>query len=302
MRNLIFVSRAGIWAFLMAFSLVFLATFVHAQTATTSAVAQRYHFSFPVVELGNCNSLDECKAYCNEVANQDACTTFAKSHGFYKVPPSAGPSQSVIAAAKTELGCNSAAECKQFCSQEENRTKCEEFAQKYHLGPPPSSNQLSSDILQRAQQILGCSTADECKTFCSEEANHQKCADFAQTVGLQNKPKPIGQPGSSVSGQPKPPTQLPSYCRDLAQRFGSSPAGMEAAKVFYQRNCVLNNLPPTASGGGNFGNPPGGPGQPIPTLRPSGFPGPIPPLSPTGVQGISAINILEIIKSLFGVK
>ena len=42
--------------------------------------AQEDTIVFPVAELGNCESEQECKSYCDDPTNMRACITFAKEH------------------------------------------------------------------------------------------------------------------------------------------------------------------------------------------------------------------------------
>ncbi|MDO8521492.1 MAG: hypothetical protein Q7S52_05250, partial [bacterium] len=37
--------------------------------------------AFPVAELGNCASKEECHAYCDQGENMNQCIAFAKAHG-----------------------------------------------------------------------------------------------------------------------------------------------------------------------------------------------------------------------------
>src|SRR3989338_391085 len=45
------------------------------------AFAQESTITFPVPELGNCTSKEQCKTYCDDPANHDSCIAFAESHG-----------------------------------------------------------------------------------------------------------------------------------------------------------------------------------------------------------------------------
>src|SRR5262245_3524814 len=119
MMKFITINRTGIIAFFAAMILAFV--FSAAAHAQGDDLAKKYNITFPVAELGNCASLDECKTYCAVPANQTACTNFAKSHGFYKAPPT---QSEILAAAQSELGCSTQDECKAFCGLQENWIKC----------------------------------------------------------------------------------------------------------------------------------------------------------------------------------
>jgi hypothetical protein len=152
--------------------------------------------TFPIAELGNCASPSTCKSYCDIEANRDACIAFAKKQGFFKQPQKPNM-DTIINAAKTELGCNSAEACKQFCSQEENRDKCKAFAEKYKLGGP-KQNPGSRPILEKAKEILGCTSEATCKAMCQLPENQQKCSDFAKQAGIGGGVRRVG-PGGCTS-------------------------------------------------------------------------------------------------------
>src|SRR5688572_13740517 len=77
--------------------------------AQESDAAKKHNITFPVMELGGCNSLTECKQFCEDKANQSACTEFAKKKGIYKSKEQR--QQSLIAEAQKALGCSSPESC-----------------------------------------------------------------------------------------------------------------------------------------------------------------------------------------------
>lgn len=106
---------------------------VFAQDASPSASeSPKLNITFPIAELGNCGSVQECKDYCNEVANQQACMDFAKARGI-KRKEQKGLSSELIEKAKSYLGCESAQSCREFCQQEVNFEKCSTFARENKL-------------------------------------------------------------------------------------------------------------------------------------------------------------------------
>jgi hypothetical protein len=104
-----------------------------AQEASESAEnAKKFNITFPVAELGNCTSVEDCKAYCNEVANQQVCMEFAKKKGL-KRKEQKGLNKELLEKAKSLLGCTSEQSCKEFCQQEANFEKCSLFAKENRL-------------------------------------------------------------------------------------------------------------------------------------------------------------------------
>lgn len=192
-------------------------------SASPSGKLNKYNLTFPITELGNCASVEECKTYCELPVNKQVCLSFAKQKGFYKAE-NKFKNAIVKSAARTQLGCDSQESCKAICSQEKNKQKCREFAQKYNLTP---KSQINTEVLKRANQILGCSSEEACKKFCFIETNRQKCYEVAKAVGLitgiQNKE-------SSTAG--KPFLLKPTYDASDSTKTASYSSGVKGvAKI-----------------------------------------------------------------------
>src|SRR5437016_1426689 len=109
------ITRSAILAFLVSLVFMFLAAgLAHAQTASSSAQASAFGVTFPVAALGNCNSLAECKSFCDDPVNATSCINYAKSKGFYKEDALATSKETVLAKAKATLGCDSETSCLSF--------------------------------------------------------------------------------------------------------------------------------------------------------------------------------------------
>src|SRR3989344_2993157 len=80
------------------------------------ALAQENTITFPVAELGGCESKEACHAYCENPANHEACISFAEAHGLM--------SEEEIAIARkigTQTGPGGCVglQCKAYCDSEE---------------------------------------------------------------------------------------------------------------------------------------------------------------------------------------
>lgn len=187
----------------------------YAQTASQSAeTPTKYGITFPVSALGGCTSVANCKAYCDDAAHKDACIAFAKQKGFYKQSEQSKRQEHLITEAKTELGCNSKEACMALCQQPENADKCSAFAKKF--GTPNSNKEKTQNpqVLEKAKQMLGCSSETLCKAFCQDEANKDKCSTFAKTVGLHGGERKVGPGGcESESSCKEFCTAHPDVCK-----------------------------------------------------------------------------------------
>src|SRR3990167_796019 len=84
--------------------------FVQSSQASQDEVAQKYCVVFPVSDLGNCASINECRSYCEDPLHQEQFIEFAKIKGFYKENKTA-IKNALINVAKSELGCDSEDTC-----------------------------------------------------------------------------------------------------------------------------------------------------------------------------------------------
>ncbi|MEK7617138.1 MAG: hypothetical protein AAB414_03720 [Patescibacteria group bacterium] len=145
--------------------------------ASSVSALQDPQITFPISELGNCNNVQTCKVYCDQIENYQACKLFAKSKGLYKDKIDK-KQVDLLSQAKTELGCETIISCREFCSQEVNYQKCQSFAQKHGLTTAPSAN--DEELFIRAQQNLNCDSFESCKTLCDQKENYVKCAALLQ--------------------------------------------------------------------------------------------------------------------------
>ena len=51
---------------------------------STASSAITFNLNFPIPELGNCGSYDECKTYCDDSTRANACFSFAEKNGLVK--------------------------------------------------------------------------------------------------------------------------------------------------------------------------------------------------------------------------
>lgn len=157
---------------------------------------KKFNITFPIAELGNCGSVEECKAYCNQVANQQACMDFAKARGLKKKEQK-GLNQELLEKAKAFLGCDSAQACREFCQQEANFEKCSLFAKENKLRGGIKNASASANLRKEIREGLEGSKsgipgpksgrayekANENAKFCREYP--EKCANASNSGELK---------------------------------------------------------------------------------------------------------------------
>lgn len=161
---------------------------------TPEEIAQKYGVTFPIAELGGCENYSECREYCEDPVNQNACIAFAKAKGFYE-EEQFEQEQEIVKVAKSELGCTDRNTCMAFCQKEENFERCDSFAKKHKLEGGQTEDPGKQQILQKAQAVLECSSFQSCKSLCEQEQNREKCDNFAKQVGLRGGEHTVGPGG-----------------------------------------------------------------------------------------------------------
>ena len=196
--------------------------------------AKQYSVTFPIEDLGNCAGPQECRDFCEQPTNQQACMDFAKKKGFQKEmerPDGMDPKKrdDLIEKAKTELGCTSMESCSQVC--ETDRSRCEAFARKHGVyQEPPSQGRYSAEekqkLMQKAQSELGCTSMESCKTAC--EKNPERCMVFAKKHGLE-RPEPRERQ-EKTEGQEEVETENRTQNESQQPSSGVSPSGCRTEK------------------------------------------------------------------------
>ncbi|MBI2628055.1 MAG: hypothetical protein HYW71_01300 [Candidatus Niyogibacteria bacterium] len=160
---------------------LFFAFFVFAQL-------NPFDIKFPISELGNCGSMEECKSYCDEPANAKVCFEWAKNKGLAKEPP---PQQKDKFERKAEDfltknagpgGCSSFESCDAYCRRPENGEECFRFAKDHGLMPPEELKKIEKEMENRIGPG-GCRSRQECDSFCRNPDNSEVCLNFAVKKG-----------------------------------------------------------------------------------------------------------------------
>lgn len=180
---------------------------------------------YPVAQLGNCASQEECFAYCNEPANYDVCIAFADENDLLAEEEIQEYQQMQDALEQGGPGgCSSEDECEAYCSDVAHMQECISFAQEQGL--------MSSEELEEAQQVLaaleagyslpgGCSSEETCEAYCSDVVHMQECLTFAQAAGFMTQEEAqeaaqmieLMQSGSTPGGCTSE-DECRSYCED----------------------------------------------------------------------------------------
>lgn len=154
----------------------------------TIAQAQNpFDISYPISELGNCGSQEECKNFCDNPENHIACIEWGEKQGAFSSveakrmkdleqmenrpdDPVAGPG-----------GCRSPKECDIYCRILENLNECLD----YGVAHGYTSAEEAQKIKEQAQKggPGGCKSREQCDSYCKNPDNIEECMKFVVDEG-----------------------------------------------------------------------------------------------------------------------
>jgi len=165
--------------------------------------------SVAIEELG-CDSSQSCLAICGQPSYKAICQSFAQKYHLQSETKPKKINTSILAAAKSTLGCDSEESCKTFCSKAENVSKCMEFGKVHKLAQENSlNNQNKTRLLEDAKQSLGCTTFEGCAAFCSQAQNVEKCMTFSKNYATGSSNSKVPAIKSCANK-----TECKSYCEN----------------------------------------------------------------------------------------
>ena len=210
-RNNVFLTLIFLLAFVISGSI-----FVYAKISD---------ITFPVKELGNCKSEQECKIYCDDSAHIIECVTFAEEHGLIS-KDEAKRAREFADIEKGPGGCDSRESCEVYCEDINHMEECLAFAEKHNL--------ISKEEIKEARAVAralrkgaklpgGCTDKASCEAYCSEPSHIQECVNFAEAAGFISRKEaaevrkimPLMQRGEMPGGC-RSKQQCETYCADDA--------------------------------------------------------------------------------------
>ena len=214
----------------VAFSFIFFASIVaEGQTVTPPAVPDSADSSvrgiaFPVAELGNCASKNECKNYCNQTGHMDACIAFAKSRGLMteKDATRAEKFTKHVREGSSPGNCNSPASCDTYCGNLSHLDECTTFAEENGFKDEhyEQGKKIQSFLKKGGTTPGSCQTKEECQNYCGDFSHAKECFNFAQKAGIIQK----GGKDSASRGRHEPNAEQLEKIMELSQK-GETPGG-----------------------------------------------------------------------------
>lgn len=231
---------------------LFLPLLVFVFFLTVQAAANPFNIKFPVAELGNCGSMEECRAYCDEPSNLDACLEFGEKQGLIKKEEAqqARKFRETLGEGNGPVaGCRNEEACRRTCSLPENQEVCFKWAkengfvkeERSSMGVKPQpvkEPEINKERAIRAIETDGgpgqCGSFEACGKFCSDSVNQQTCFEYAkkhQLMGekeLRQAERLVGKSG-------------PGGCHgDACREYCEDPANHEECFKFAKDNGFIS--------------------------------------------------------------
>lgn len=153
-----------------------------------AANAQEANISFPVAELGNCGSKEECKTYCDDSANMEACLNFAEKNNLMSKEEVDRGRQFAKSGGTGPGGCRGR-ECEKYCDDISKIEECVAFAEKNNMVPANELAEMKKvrDAVKNGVKPPACRNKQECDNYCSLAEHMEECITFAQAAGMMPK-------------------------------------------------------------------------------------------------------------------
>lgn len=225
--------------------------FLHALLATTlvalafsfgvllTRAASRVEVVFPVAELGGCGSEGECRVYCDDERNAEACLAFAEREGVMEKGEVVRARAMVQALRSGESpgGCTSREACEAFCSDVTNIETCLVFAERHGIrdeAEVKEMRQVARALREGVALPGGCRSKESCDAYCESPDHMEECLAFAEKAGfiegreleMARKVLPLMRRG-----------EMPGGCRgkDACDTYCESPDHTEECVVFAEK-------------------------------------------------------------------
>jgi hypothetical protein len=169
--------------------------------------------TYPVAELGNCNSQSECQSYCDNSNNMETCISYAEKNGMMAADEVAEARKVMpyLKRGETPGGCKSQKECDAYCEDDAHLTECIDFAVKAGFIDAKEAEMAKKT---GGKGPGGCKR-DECKAYCDKEENFPTCIEFAYSNGMMSKEEyeMAKKTGGKGPGNCKGKEECDAYCK-----------------------------------------------------------------------------------------
>lgn len=140
---------------------------------------------------GGCSTPEECKNFCRNIANIEACIAFAEKNNFKDRHVDEGKKlvQYLKQGGTMPGGCTDEESCETYCKDFTHAEECFAFAKKTGIlknrdGIDENRMGRFAELMKNGETPGGCTNKDACEAYCHEENNFNECIEFAKKTGL----------------------------------------------------------------------------------------------------------------------
>lgn len=145
--------------------------------------------TYPISELGNCETKQACFAYCDDTVHLNACLSFADQHNLMSQGELTKARKFQSVGAVGPGGCTSERQCKTYCENVNNIEECLSFAQQHGFMEEEElaeAKKVQAALQAGAQLPGGCTGKSSCEAYCSDMNHMRECIAFAETAGFMS--------------------------------------------------------------------------------------------------------------------
>jgi hypothetical protein len=141
---------------------------------------------YPIPELGNCTSKSNCKIFCDNSKNSDACLAFAEKRNLMSPEELANARKFKDSGMVGPGGCKGQTACEEYCGISAHMEECVSFAEE--------NGMMSDQQLQESKKVLAaikngikppaCNGPKECEQYCGSPSHMEECMTFSLAAGI----------------------------------------------------------------------------------------------------------------------
>lgn len=194
--------------------------------ASEASPAAAAGITYPVAELGNCQSEKVCRSYCDRPENLEACLVFAEKHKLVADEELARGKKfaGVLKSGGGPGGCKTPKSCETYCNDVDRLDECVAFGEQngFLKGRELDEAKKVQSLVKQGKKLPGsCKNKTACDSYCKNPEHMEECLAFAEESGFLSgeelaqakKFLPLMKKGETPGGC-KGKDECESYCQD----------------------------------------------------------------------------------------